>query len=565
MNAHAIIVDGYVDEPACFGVPPYISPYIRYIAGALRERGFPEENIHYFTIDSIRETPLNTGKLLKRAKITIVVSGMTVPGKYLRSTPISPAEIENIFSATTGIKILGGPIRLGFSKEGGKTAIVLGIRDESVHTARADIEAFVYDILEESTSGNGVDIPGHRYRSVEEIGRWGKKGAFIIKKHPDYPTVMCEIETYRGCGRRKHCSFCTEPFYGTSDYRPVRDVVCEVSALYGNGARYFRIGRQPDILSYHAKDTGGDIPRPQPEALLQLYKGIRQAAPELKVLHMDNANPATLATYPDECREILKTIVKYHTSGDVAALGMESADPAVIKANDLKAMPEEVFKAISLINEIGETRGSNGLPELLPGINFVHGLKGETKKTFELNYDFLKNVLDSDMLVRRINIRQVMAFPGTPMYGHDELVAKNKRLFLKYKEKIRKEIDLPMLQRLVPPGTVLKDVLCEVNDTNICFGRQMGSYPLLVGIPANMPPGEFIDVTVTRHGQRSITGIPFPLNINQAPIQLIQELPGIGKKQAAIIYSNAPFADRENFLKKVENADRLIEYLRISP
>lgn len=563
MDEHAIIIDGYVDEPACFGVPPYISPYIRYIAGAVRERGFPEENIHYFTIDSIRESPSGAAELIKRANIVIVVSGMTVPGKYLRSTPISPGEIENIFSATTGIKVLGGPIRLGFSKEGGKTANLLGIRDESVLSSQADIEAFVYDILENYENKKNVQIPDHRYRSVEEIGRWGNKGAFIIKKHPDYPRVMCEIETYRGCGRRKHCSFCTEPFYGASDYRPVKDVVSEVSALYEKGARYFRIGRQPDILSYHALDTGGDTPRPEPEKLLALYKGIRQVAPELSVLHMDNANPATIAAYPDQCREILRTIVKYHTSGDVAALGMESADPDVIRANDLKAMPDDVFQAISLINEIGRERGSNGMPELLPGINFVHGLKGETKRTFELNYDFLKKVLDSDLLVRRINIRQVMAFPGTPMYGHDELVNKNKKLFLKYKEKVRTEIDLPMLRKLVPAGTVLRDVLCEVNDRNICFGRQMGSYPLLVGIPSNMPLEEFIDVTITRHGQRSVTGIPFPLDINQAPLQLIQELPGIGKKQAVIIRSRAPFSDKEEFMKSIENAEQLLEYIDI--
>ncbi|TGC07873.1 radical SAM protein [Methanolobus halotolerans] len=565
MNQHAIIIDGYVDEPACFGVPPYISPYIRYIAGALRERKFREENIHYFTIDSIRDSPSVAGELLKRAKITIVVSGMTVPGKYLRSTPISPEEIENIFSATAETKVLGGPIRLGFSKEGGKTASVLGIRDESVLLAQADIEAFVYDILERHETETSVYIPDHRYRSVEEIGRWGNRGAFIIKKHPDYPRVMCEIETYRGCGRREHCSFCTEPFYGTSDYRSVKDVVCEVSALYENGGRYFRIGRQPDILSYHAKDTGGDTSRPQPERLLELYKGIHRVAPELKVLHMDNVNPATIAAYPDECREILKTIVKYHTPGDVAALGMESADPDVVKANDLKAMPKEVFQAITLINEIGRKRGSSGLPELLPGINFVHGLKGETKKTFELNYDFLKEVLDSDMLLRRINIRQVMTFPGTRMYGHDELVAKNKKLFLNYKDNVRKNIDLPMLKKIIPPGTVLKGVLCEVNDRNICFGRQMGSYPLLVGIPANMPLDKFIDITVTRHGQRSITGIPYPLDINTAPLQFIQELPGIGKKQAVTIRSKAPFTDEEDLLKKIENAEQILEYLSVNP
>ncbi|TQD26166.1 radical SAM protein [Methanolobus vulcani] len=544
----AVIIDGYVDEPACFGVPPYISPYIRYIAGALREKGFQEENISYFTIDHLRKDITEAPILIKRADIVVVLAGMTVPGKYLRSTPINIGEIESIFSATSGIKVLGGPIRLGFSLEGGKQAECDIITNTEVCISRKDIEALVFDIT--GDNAQSPDGYNHRFRSVKEIGRWSTKGSFIIKKHPDYPNVMCEIETYRGCGRKQHCSFCTEPSYGSSDYRPVKDVISEISELYKHGARFFRIGRQPDILSYHAKDKGGEIPEPDPQAILSLYKGIRNVAPDLKVLHMDNANPGTIATYPELSREIFKTIVKYHTSGDVAALGMESADPEVVRANGLKAMPDEIFEAIKIINEVGRIRGTNGMPEILPGINIVHGLIGESKKTFELNFEFLKKVLDEDLLLRRINIRQVMAFPGTRMYGNDELVRKHKQIFLKYKEMIRKEIDLPMLKKIIPAGTVLKDVMCEINSERICFGRQMGSYPLLVGIPANQKSGEYIDVTVTRHGHRSITGIPYPLNINTAPISLIQEILGIGKKQATIINKELPFKDADDFAQR---------------
>ena len=45
-NREAVILDGYVDEPACLGVPPYVSPYIRTVAGALTVRGF---SVRYFT------------------------------------------------------------------------------------------------------------------------------------------------------------------------------------------------------------------------------------------------------------------------------------------------------------------------------------------------------------------------------------------------------------------------------------------------------------------------------------------------------------------------------------
>ncbi len=540
-----LIIDGYVDEPACFGVPPYIAPYPRYIAGALVERGIKQEDITYRTIDQIRQS-----RERLRVDLIVMVAGMTVPGKYLRAAPISQREIREL-SHLEGIKIIGGPIRLGFGEEGGTCAEELAV--SGITLAKKDIEAFVYDLPGDADP----DSAGHRMRTTSEIGRWGVRGAFIIRQHPDYPYVMCELETYRGCPRHIHCSFCTEPFYGQPDYREIKDVINEASALYSHGARYFRIGRQPDLFMYRTKNG-----RPDPDAILELYRGIRSAAPELKVLHMDNANPVTLARFPEESRQIVKTIVKYHTSGDVAALGMESADPAVIRANNLKAMPDEVFDAIKLLNEVGVARGTSGLPELLPGINFVHGLRGETKKTFELNFQFLKKVLDSGLAIRRVNIRQVMTFAGTPMHGYEELVIKHKDLFLRYKERIRNEIDLPMLRRIVPVGTVLRDVRTEVFD-RVTFGRQFATYPLLVGIPEKLELNRFYDIMITDYGRRSITGIPVPVDINRAPLKIIEQIPGVGKKQAGKIVIGRPYKSKEDIAKRAGIKKELLDYIEI--
>ncbi len=526
----ALIIDGYVDEPACLGVPPYLSPYPRYIAGALVEKGIGQDEIFYRTIDQLRSSRERI-----EFDLIILIAGMTVPGKYLRATPITRKEIREL-SHLEGTKVLGGPIRLGFGEEGGSSAKELA--QPGITLARKDVEAFVFDMME---SPENVE---NRMRSTSEIGRWSEKGAFIIKQHPDYPYVMLELETYRGCPRHVHCSFCTEPFYGKPDFRDIKDVIKEVAALYHHGARYFRIGRQPDLFMYRAK---GGVP--DPAAIEELYRGIRNEAPELKVLHMDNANPVTLAGFPEESRRIAEIIVKYHTSGDVAALGMESADPEVIRANDLKASPEEVFDAIKLLNEAGAMRGENGLPELLPGINFVHGLKGETKKTFEMNFEFMKKVLDSNLMVRRVNIRQVMTFAGTPMYGHDELVRKHKELFLRYKEKMRTEIDLPMLRRIAPVGTVLKDVRTEVFD-KITYGRQLATYPLLAGIPAKVELSRFFDIMVTDHGHRSITGIPVPVNVNTAQLRMIEQIPGVGKKLAGKIVMGRPYKDKGDIISR---------------
>ncbi|MBU4076907.1 MAG: radical SAM protein [Euryarchaeota archaeon] len=540
----ALIIDGYVDEPACLGVPPYMAPYPRYIAGAMIEKGIPEEDISYRTIDQLR-----AGKEKLNYDITVVVAGTTVPGKYLRATPISMGELREL-SHLGGTKILGGPVRLGFGEEGGTSAKELELT--GFLPAKQDIEAFVHDILDVPSDPASA---GHRMRTTAEVARWGEKGAFIIKQHPDYPYVMCELETYRGCPRHSHCSFCTEPFYGKPDYREIRDVVNEVSALYQYGARYFRLGRQPDLFMYRAKKGV-----PDPEAIEELYRDIRNAAPELKVLHMDNANPVTLAQFPEESRRIAEIIVKYHTSGDVAALGMESADPEVIRANELKASPDEVFEAIKLLNDVGAARGESGLPELLPGINFVHGLKGETKKTFELNFEFMKKVLDSGLMVRRVNIRQVMTFAGTPMQGYEDLAAKHKELFLRYKEKMRNEIDMPMLRRVAPVRCAMKDVHTEIFD-KITFGRQLGTYPLLVGIPAQVELNRFYDVMVTDHGYRSITGIPVPFDINRAPLKLLEQIPGVGRKQAGKIVMGRPYKDKEDAARRAGIGRELLDHI----
>lgn len=51
-STSALIIDGYVDEPACLGVAPYVSPpYIREVAGVLAGHGYAAR---YVTIDQVR-------------------------------------------------------------------------------------------------------------------------------------------------------------------------------------------------------------------------------------------------------------------------------------------------------------------------------------------------------------------------------------------------------------------------------------------------------------------------------------------------------------------------------
>jgi radical SAM superfamily enzyme with C-terminal helix-hairpin-helix motif len=534
MSATAFILDGYVDEPACLGVPPYISPYIRTVAGALLAHRYA---VRYLTIDQLRKDPLRTAELNK-ASLLVMIAGVTVPGKYLGGTPATLTEIQQVGHMVHGPKkLVGGPIGFGYAAEGGQKAI------------RQVISGF--DVLLSGEPAVALDnyLAGNEPAGVLDYTRtdpWSIAGSSVISQHPDYPFVMCELETARGCshGATGGCSFCTEPFYGMPRYRGIAGIAAEVAALHAHGARHFRVGRQPDILAYGA--GAGEYPAPEPAKLEQLFSAIRTAAPNLKTLHIDNTNPATIARHEEEAREALRAIIRHHTSGDVAAFGMETADPAVVAENNLKALPDEVFRAIEIVNEVGGKRRDN-VPELLPGLNFVCGLAGETEYTYGLNEQFLDRVLKAGLIVRRVNIRQVMPFEGTPVYTNNTL-GKHDRRFRKFKEFVRNKIDLPMLQRVFPIGTVLRDVRVEISG-DLSFGRQMGSYPILVGIPLRLPERTVTDAVVVDWGMRSVTALPVPVTINTLPASALRWLPGIGKKKVAAVIAKRPFRDIEAYRK----------------
>jgi radical SAM superfamily enzyme with C-terminal helix-hairpin-helix motif len=304
-----------------------------------------------------------------------------------------------------------------------------------------------------------------------------------------------------------------------------------------------------------SKDAGEkEFPRPNPSAIEEFFKKIRTVAPDLKTLHIDNANPGVIAKYPKESEQIAKTIVKYHTAGDVAAFGVESVDPIVIKKNNLKASAEDVLDSIKLLNKVGAKRGANGMPELLPGLNFVFGLDGESRKTFELDFDFLKKILDENLLLRRINLRQIIPIPGTKMYSvGNKFVKKNKALFKHFKNQVRTEIERPMLEKILPQKTIVRDIYTEKLDGKTVFGRQLGSYPLLIGIPGFKDLNKFVDVKITDYGFRSITGVSYPLDFNTASREALEAIPGLGKKRVIRILANRPFKTKNEFLKALDD------------
>ena len=148
------------------------------------------------------------------------------------------------------------------------------------------------------------------------------------------------------------------------------------------------------------------------------------------------------------------------------------------------------------------------MPCFLPGINIIFGLLHETKETQKKNMEALQQILNENLLLRRINIRQVAVLPNTFLESHGghKYLLKNKKYYWKWRNEIRQKIDNTMLGRILPKGTIIKNVWTEMYDGKTTFCRQMGTYPLVIGIKGRLPLKQKISVRVTGYMLRSITG-----------------------------------------------------------
>jgi len=506
------ILDGYTDEPAGLGVPPYIDVYPRYIAGAVWSAE-PDAHIFYYTIDQARGDFSSFFKEASSSDIVIVIAGVVVPGKYIGGTPITPEEVEQIGRVLNDtFTVLAGPAaRFGMGEEGGKPAVPPS-RFKTFYRAvvSGDPEIYVWELLNfgEERAAEWVKRSDYSLTS-----RFALIGAKIVKQHPNYGyNLTAEIETYRGCSRWivGGCSFCVEPLYGKPVARDPNDVIAEISTLYELGVRSFRIGRQPDILVYGSEELEKkEIPRPNPEFLESFFKKVRESAGSSNI-HVDNANPAVIAEYPEESKKALLGIIKHHSPGDVLAFGLESADDYVAKLNNLNVDFEGAVKAVEIVNMVGRERGSNGLPHMLPGINFILGLPGESAKTYEKNQEFLDILLEKKLMVRRINIRKVLVLPNTRLsfLWKEKMLEKNLDRARRFVWIVRHKYDPVFLRMVAPPGTVLTDLYVErEGEGDYTYARQLGSYPLMVEVRGRLKPPCIIDARVEGYKGRSVKGV----------------------------------------------------------
>ena len=567
-----LVLDGYEDEPAAFGVPNYLGFHIRYICGVLESRGIPYT---YMTIDqwrlyhkeslSVPEARASLRGELSGLDGAVILAGAIVPGKYVRGTPISRKELDEVLSILPSPSpVLCGGWAIRHWRYDGWTPL-----RSNLFCAVQDTDATLDHFI---STGNWE----HRKRTPEQWSRWALSGASskAVTEHPDLITqdgragpLTYEIELYQGCVRFKRgCRFCIEPKKGLPLWRTENDVLSEITAALDSGVVNVRVGGATDIYTYKAEGVEDlEYPIPNPEPIAKVLHRAREDE-RLQILHVDNANPSIVAENLEPSTEITKTLVETLSDGAVLSFGLESADPEVHEQNWLNCDSEQLKTAIRHINEFGRKKGDRGLPKLLPGLNFIAGLKGETEESYQMNLQLLRTLSSEGLWLRRINIRQVEG------QGFQEVPEK---AFKEFKQEVRNEIDSPLLQEMLPTGAILRDVWWEAQDDRIrrpeqvldskysdedirgkpgiTFGRQIGAYPILVGVPYRIPLETSSDIMITGHGKRSITGVELGLDVNTATQHQLQAIPGISSKGAWRLLS-ARAREKEGFFSSTEEA-----------
>ena len=551
-----LVLDGYEDEPAAFGVPPYVGFHIRYVCGVLEQHKI---DYTYLTIDQWRLlSEEERANHLRDLEGFVCIAGAVVPGRYIRGTPISRKESTELIRALPrNIPALFG----GWAVRGWKQQGWLPLRS-NLFLAVQDTDATLNGFLK---TGSWK----HERRSSEQWTSWAQYGAKskAVLQHPDLGTeekpgpLTYEVEVYQGCVRFKRgCKFCIEPKKGVPIWRTPEDIIQEVKLAHDAGVQHVRLGGMTDTYTYMAEGVKElEYPIPNPEPIAKLLHGLREDE-RLNILHTDNGNPSIIAENIEPSTEITKTLVETLSDGAVLSFGLESADPNVHAENWLNCDSNQLKSALRLINQYGRERGERGLPKLLPGLNFIAGLNGERTETYDMNLNLLQELRNEGLLLRRINIRQVEG-DGFQEIPEDD--------FKRFKSAVRDTIDSPLLQELFPLGHVLKDVHWETHDgrtrlpvhlseehtgdsvhgrAGLSFGRQIGAYPILIGVPYHIPLESTSNIMITGHGARSITGVETGLNINTVTEKQLEAIPGIGKKAAWNLISS-----RAKLMRKQEN------------
>ena len=495
-----VIIDCYTDEPSGLGVPPFLSVHSRYIVGCLEQSN---TEYYYLTIDDLRyannerhfensfnKRILNTTKnkenikeIIKNAKNIYVVMGCFVKYEYVSAEPPTFNEVEELLNKYSNEKTN----KLLFYSLGGSELTRKSIRETVPPKLFNEI---IFGNTYNYFLGETIQKFRPNYDKLKEIAVLSSN----VVNQLERPLIF-EIETATGCNRNPGCTFCIEGMRGLPlQFRNKEDITEEIKSLYNKGARYFRLGRQPNFYAYKNCDVN---------EIEKIFQMIWDACPDIKTLHIDNVSPHNVNT--EEGEKITEIVAKYTTAGNITPFGIESFDSIVREKCNLNGSLDDIHKSIEIINKYGKEIGENGVPKLLPGINIIYGLDGQNENTLIHNLENFNKILSSGNLVRRVFVRKL-----TSPYGEqfDHYTSEELKEFATWSKSIEYQFSIPMLKQVFPLNLVISELRMEMYKDGNSILRQMATCPVRVVIKnKKLQLDEFYKVKIIGYeGNRTLIG-----------------------------------------------------------
>lgn len=464
-----VILDCYTDEPSGLGAPPYLSIHSRYLAGVLT---LIDREYYYLTIDDIRilngESVVSRGinalnkrvinatmncqnseNLLRNANRIYVVYGCFVVYNYVSCEPPSVKELEFLLNNYRDKVVL---------------FYCLGSQDIPNNLSQSLSSKFG-EVYYGNTYNYFIDYIHPFKTNYNDLAEIALLSANILEqiRRP----IIIELESMSGCNHKPGCTFCIECQRNNPlDFRLEKDIIQETIALYSKGARYFRIGRQPNFYAYGLRHD-----------IYGLLSGIHENCPHIEMLHIDNVNPVDVVR--DENHRTTNAIIEYCTSGNIAPFGIESFDKKVRKDCNLNGSIEDILNATQILNSLGAHRTIGSLPRFLPGYNLVYGLDGQNEHTLQCNLEYLSEILKNNWLVRRTFVRKLTSPFGAAL---DKKLCSHEE-YQYWCDQIEQTFSMPMLQRIYPIDAVVENVRVEMVTESGTILRAFGTCAERILIP----------------------------------------------------------------------------------
>ncbi|MBU7004972.1 MAG: hypothetical protein HXS50_05355, partial [Theionarchaea archaeon] len=333
-----VLVDGFDEIPFGLGLPPFLGPEVRYLAGACWDRD-DKTRVIYVTHEDLKAG--RKSSLLSDAEIVLVFAGYGEAAPCIKpSDGVNGPRVASLQDLVDYIaylecpKILGGPYVMvnngDVDEKFGFDVVVTGDLSKYAHELFAD-------------GGKVESIDPSLERDNGDLKTFSILGAGLSVQNNGYPSFLsCSVELYRGCPSASlgGCSFCHETRHTTVEYRPVEDVVAEVAKLAELGCENI-VFDCPCFYSYFSNPDEEGRLLLDPSAIEKLLEGTRSVGSDVRGFHVANVNPGVVARDPEGSEKITKLILKHCSDGNFPNLRVVTFDDEVALQNNTQATWEE--------------------------------------------------------------------------------------------------------------------------------------------------------------------------------------------------------------------------------